>query len=293
MEMHPPRRILERPRPAQVPYPVLIKETANLLRSFRRRFRRCQPPLHFRAEIIERFDGIRLQSSLPEKPQMFAQWQHSNMRRITQFFPTVLVLRSLPMLARKNILHQHRASRPAHARHLAHDSPGLLHVVQRQAADHHVKILSFERQVLRIPDSKRNIGQTVLRRALFPNRQHRRRQIHPNHFPRGSRKGFRDVPGPRRNVQDALLPLQLSGRHQPPNSLLVRNPRIRRKRLRLRREGFADHVIVLRHDSAFPAWEENSIVTEYLTYTPIEWEGYTPYNQMHSKRRSGTGPVSD
>jgi len=34
-------------------------------------------------------------------------------------------------------------------------------------------------------------------------------------------------------------------------------------------------------------------VTEYLTYTPIEWEGYTPYNQIHWKRRNGTGPVSD
>ena len=138
---------------------------------------------------------------------MFGQWQHPNMRRIPQFFPTVLIFRAFGMLARKNIFHQHRASRPAHARHLAHDSPWPLHVMQRQAADHHVKILSFERQVLRIPHSKRNIGQPVLLRALFPNRQHRRRQIHANNFPRGSRKSFRDVPGPRRNIQYALIPL--------------------------------------------------------------------------------------
>src|SRR6266850_4681214 len=64
------------------------------------------------------------------------------------------------------------------------------------------------------------------------------------------------------------MSLQPRGRHQPANSLLVRNPRIRRKRLRLRRKGFADHIIVLRHDSAFPEWEENSIVTEYFTFTP-------------------------
>jgi len=71
MELHLPRRILERPRAAQAPHSVLLKETANLLGSFLRRFRRCQPPLHFRAQIVERFDGIGLQSSFPEQTQMF------------------------------------------------------------------------------------------------------------------------------------------------------------------------------------------------------------------------------
>jgi hypothetical protein len=31
----------------------------------------------------------------------------------------------------------------------------------------------------------------------------------------------------------------------------------------------------------FQSGSENNIVTEYFTYTPIEWEGYTPYNQVH------------
>src|SRR6266850_3099339 len=190
------------------------------------------------------------------------------MRRIPQFLPAILILRALSMLARKDILHQHCASRSANTRHFANDSPWLLHVVQREAADYHIKAFSFERQVLRVPHSKRNIRESALFGALFPNRQHRRRQIDPDDFPRGSRKSFRDVPGPRRYIQYTLSPLQPGGRHQPANSFFVRNPRIRCERFRLRREGLADHIVVLRHGSAFPEWERKQYRDRILHLHP-------------------------
>src|SRR5258708_32739170 len=72
-------------------------------------------------------------------------------------FPYTTLFRSLPMLARKNILYQHGASQPANARHFTHYLTWVLHVVQRQAADDDVKIFSFERQVLHVSNSKEKI----------------------------------------------------------------------------------------------------------------------------------------
>ena len=108
--MQPSCLILERLSATEILCPVVLKETANLLRSFRGRFRCRQPLLHLRAQVSERFDGIRLQSGITEKTQMFAQRQHVNMRRIAKFLPAVLILRPLPMFTCKNVFHQHSSS---------------------------------------------------------------------------------------------------------------------------------------------------------------------------------------
>ena len=95
-----------------------------------------------------------------------------------------------------------------------------------------------------------------------PIASHRRRQVHANHFPRGSRKRLRDVPRPGRDVQHALRPLQPRRSHQPANAFLIRNPRIRSKRLRLRGKRFSNNLIVLRHDLLLRGEAKTVIVTE-------------------------------
>jgi CubicO group peptidase (beta-lactamase class C family) len=113
MEVQPPRRILKRPRPAQVVLAVFLEELANPVRPLRRGLGRGQPSLHFRAKIVEGLHSIRLKSSFAEKPQMLAQRKHANMGGVPQFFPAILIFRALRMLARMDVLDQDRSANPA------------------------------------------------------------------------------------------------------------------------------------------------------------------------------------
>jgi hypothetical protein len=120
-------------------------------------------------------------------------------------------------------------------------------MMQREPAHNYVECPIFERKVLRISRSERNIGNATLFRALFADREHGLREVDADDFSRFASEGFRDVPGTCRDIQNALSTGEVGRGDQPPNAFFVGDPRVRRESLSLGRERFPNDVVMLRH----------------------------------------------
>jgi CubicO group peptidase (beta-lactamase class C family) len=273
MEAKSPRRILKRPGTAQVMYAVLFEEPPYFARPLRGRLCGRQPPFHFRGQIVRRCNGIRLQPHVAKELQQFAECKRAHVRRIAQYFPSVLIRGTFRMLARVNILHQDLPAYSADSRHLAHNLQGIEKMMEREPADHYVEGPIFERKVLRISRAERNIGNPTLFRALLGDREHRIRKIDANDLARRASEGFRYVSRARRDIQHALSSVKTRCIDQSPDALLVGNPRIRRKSLRLRGKRFANDVVVLCHNLGPPGKRGNERMTEHHLWRL--WTGVT------------------
>ncbi len=135
------------------------------------------------------------------------------MRRVSQNLPPILISRSLRKLAGVNIFNEHRAACPANARHFSQHLQWFLQMMQRQPAHHYVERSIFEGKMLRIRSAKENIANAPRRSALFGDRQHGVRQVDAHNFARSPGERFRDVSGPRRDVEHPFVPGKVSGRN--------------------------------------------------------------------------------
>src|ERR1700675_3450122 len=104
------------------------------------------------------------------------------MRRITQYFPAILISGSRGMLAAINIFYQHHTSTAAYASHPANYFGGLLHVMQSEAAHHNIERAFIEGQILRVAHTKRNIFHAAFFGSSAGNSQHRFGQIPSYNF---------------------------------------------------------------------------------------------------------------
>jgi len=151
------------------------------------------------------------------------------------------------MFAGVNVFDHDLAARAANTRRFAQNYERLLQMMQCEPAYHNVERPTFKREILRIRSAERNIGDAALLRALLRDRKHCVRQVDANNFAGGACECFRDVSRARRNVENSLVPAEMSGRDQPPDAGFVGNPRIGRECLSLCCEGFAYDVVVFGH----------------------------------------------
>jgi hypothetical protein len=247
MEEKSPCRILKRPCTAQVVQTVLLKQSANFSCALWRRLCGRQPALHFRSEIVRRSNGIRLHACVTKKLKQFAERKCADVRRIAQDFPAVLICGTLGMFAGVNVLRNDRAASAANAHHFAQHLQRIHKMMQREPAHNYVERPIFERKVLRISRTERNIGNATLSRALFSDREHGIRQVDANNFSRSASESFRDVSRTSRDIQHPLVTGEMGGGDQAPNALLVGDPWISGKSLGLCRERFPNDVVMLRH----------------------------------------------
>jgi hypothetical protein len=245
--METARRILKRACSAQVVQAVFFEKAVDLGGWFWRGFGSGQPALNFRREIVRGSDGIDFEASLPEKLEKFADGKRTDVRRIAENFPRILIGGTLGMLTGVNILNQDGALSAADASHFAQDGDGLLEMMESETANDHVEAGVFERKMLRVRGAEGEIGDATLLRALFGDGQHGVSKIDGNDFASGAGEGFRDVARTGGDVQDAFVAAKVGSVDEALDAVLVGDPGIRSESLRLRGERFADDVVVSRH----------------------------------------------
>lgn len=82
---------------------------------------------------------IRFQAGVAENTKQLADRERLHVRRIAQFFPAVLISGPPEMFAAVDVLDENRAAEAANTSHFSNNLRGILHMVQRQPANHDIK----------------------------------------------------------------------------------------------------------------------------------------------------------
>ena len=227
---------------------ILLQQPPDFIGSFRRSLRRGEPALNLRSEVLIRCDGSNLELRSAKEQKQLAERQRPNVRRIAQRFPAVLEGSPLWVLAGINILDQHKPVWPGDAGHFTEHSARTRHMMQRQPANGCIKLSLIERKLIPVRALERHIRDAAPARAFARDLQHSVRQVHADHFTRGSSERLGNKARAGGYIQNAFIALQLRRCQQPLDAALIVNPRRRGKRRSLCSERLANHVVVVRHD---------------------------------------------
>jgi hypothetical protein len=249
-------RILKRARSAEVVEAVFFEQEADPGGRFCRGLGGGQPAFDFRSEIIGGGDGIHFEAGIAKKLEQFAEGKCVDVRRIAENFPLILIGGALRKFAGVNVFDEDCALRTADASHFTENIDRVLEMMKSEAANDNIEAGVFEGEMLRVGGAEGDVGEATLLRALFGDGEHRIGKVNTDNFAGGAGESFGDVARTGGDVENAFVTAQLGGVDEALDAVGIGDPGISGKSLCLRGEGFADDVVVLRHEKLLVKQQE-------------------------------------